>query len=110
VSYIRSICPSANGKYTGFRAVGDIGDIEPAGVVEGHDCAGLPLGEKSVDQGGDDDVEIEDYGIANSLNALYEEVENQTNNTVDVRGGGEWSLPCISITPHFPWIMFVTSC
>ena len=87
VAYIRSICPSANGKYTGFRAVGDVGDIEPPGAVEGHNYDGMPLGEKSVDQGGgDDDVEIDDDGV-NSLNASYEEVENQTNNTVDFRGG-----------------------
>ncbi len=54
--------------------------------MEGHDYDGMPLGEKSVDHGGGDaDVEIDDDGV-NSLNASYEEVENQTNNTVDFRG------------------------
>ena len=110
VAYICLICPCANGKYIGFCAVGDVGDIEPPSVVEGHDYDGMPLGEKSVDQrGGDDDVEIDDDGV-NSLNASYKEVENQTNNTVNFRGGEEWSLVCISITQHLPWIMIATSC
>ena len=86
VSYIRSICPSSDGQYTGYRASRDDKNDGCTGVdVRNEDSVGMS-GEEEHEKYGKkkEDGEVTDDS--------YIVIENQCNKSVDFAGGEQMKL------------------
>jgi hypothetical protein len=82
VEYIRSICPSPDGSYTGFRDVGDSTSAKEFESTDGHSksSTATPKSKKAKKKNNEDQspAAVESEYAAASLNSIYNRGENIT--------------------------------